>query len=186
VDSAGVAIGAPGWPSSAHGVYSFNRLDPLPTGYALAAPGEVPQFGWLLRSAGDVDGDGCDEAITSNYPEGDGALVWILKCAPLGISERIAAPCGRHGLEIRQIAPTGNADAEFEASGVKGGKLDVQVYDLTGRRAGNAVVEMTCGGRARITWHGQAFGRAWLPCGIYWVRASQVGSTAVRKFAMAK
>ncbi|MEO0083252.1 MAG: T9SS type A sorting domain-containing protein [candidate division WOR-3 bacterium] len=105
IDASDLFAGAPweyGYRGSAYFWLGWNLLDTIPDGF-LRGMNENDVVGYVVAGAGDVDGDGKDEIMVSNYPTmGESAhmRVWVCKYTSVGIEERLTPNAKRLTLQV--------------------------------------------------------------------------------------
>jgi hypothetical protein len=151
------------------------KMDTLPDAWMKGDTADLV-VGFVVQSAGDVDGDGRDEVMTSNYPAPIRQhTVWVCKYIGTGVREqRISgpAPCS-HG-HITCAPNPFRSSAEVRISLDEGFRaadslISLQVCDITGRRI--RTFDVGTGGKL-VRWYGEDDEGVILPNGTYFIRAS--------------
>jgi hypothetical protein len=179
-----IAVGMSSYSGQPNGVYVFRGgRDPDTTADAwmLMPWSEGQLFAWLVRNAGDVDGDGRDEIVCSDYPDIERQRVWILDCTGVGIE----SPHGSPKLDEIRVVAAGNpcvGECRLEVDGCQG-VARVSVHDMSGRRVRRVNLPQPRGGKTIIRWDCRDDGGSLVPSGAYRVdvlcRGRGAGATVV-------
>lgn len=143
-------------------------------------------FGFSVASAGDVNGDGYDDVIAGAplYDQGSGdegrAFVYL---GPLGTVTAVEdAPVTPGSLILRHLGPNPfrtRLDVTYALP--RGGRVQLAVIDVQGRRRAVLVNEERGPGSHAATWDGRDQSGADCPAGIYFLRLAIGESVAVRR-----
>ncbi len=125
-------------------------------------------IGWRVACAGDVNGDGYDEVIFSNYAADSNQTVWVCQYTGPGIAETRREGNKETG-RVLQIYPnpfTNSLDVRFQISD-RNQKISIKIFDVAGKivrqgEEGLGDKETRGQGAIRINTEG-------LPSGVYFV-----------------
>jgi hypothetical protein len=113
-------------------------MDTIPDAYLRGGFGGQ-DIGWKVASAGDIDGDGCDEMIFSNYAvTGIAPSVWVCRYTGPGIQEhacQIVSP--NIHIEPNPFSHILNIDC----SNLGNTSIDIRIFDVAGREVIQYAVE---------------------------------------------
>jgi len=91
-------------------------------------------------------------------------------------------PVGAVALTFAGIAPNPTAGVvRLSLAGSPGALVDVSVHDVRGRLVQRLAGVRLAGGTASITWNGRDHAGRMLPAGVYLVRATSDGASAVAR-----
>lgn len=134
-------------------------------------------MGCVVASAGDVDGDGRDELMVSNYSANpaESSEVWVLKYTVTGVEgeSKITRPLP---IYLRQNRPNPfkvSTEIEFLLSKEEPG--DLAVFNAAGVRVKTIIQGRLSSGKHRATWDGRDDRGTLLPSGVYFVRLRLIG-----------
>lgn len=176
------------------GVYVWISLvpfDTVPDGYAKGEhSGHQP--GWRVTTAADVDGDGVDEVVFSNYASSDSVkTVWVAKYTGTGVEEKRYRRHATHDTRLRQNRPNPFrhlTTISYHLSVPV--RVNLTVYDIAGRLARVLVNEKQEGGTGSTTWDGRDQAGRKVPSGMYFYRLTTEGSksktTETRKLVLVR
>ena len=106
-------------------------LDSLPDAWIRGSQ-PYDEIGWLVASAGDVNGDGKDEIMVSNYAADETPRrVWVCKYTGQGIEERGTLNAIRLTIEVNPNPC--NRHTTISYSLLAESKVSLRVYDITGK-----------------------------------------------------
>jgi hypothetical protein len=107
-------------------------LDSLPDAW-IRGTQSYDEIGWQVASAGDVNGDGKDEIMVSNYGADETSQkVWVCKYTGQGIEESRRPPtANRIPLKIEPNPAKSQTAIRFSLSVIS--KVSLMVYDITGK-----------------------------------------------------
>ena len=175
-----IAVGMSSYSGQPNGVYVYQggpSPDTTADAWIHVPVSEAMLFAYLVRNAGDVDGDGRDEIACSNYPDIERQRVWILDYTGAGIeSPRTERPA--QGM-IRVI-PANNpcvGECRIEVSGCQG-PVWASVYDLNGRRVRCLTSPQSVAGKATLHWDCRTDAGSLVASGAYHVEVTCGGRTA--------
>ena len=133
-------------------------MDTIPDAY-LRGGFTGQDIGWKVASAGDIDGDGRDEVLFSNYA-GVAPTVWACTYTGPAVQEQVSQTI----TPVIQIKPNPFSRAFFIRYNDFGNHdhIDVHMYDITGREVMAYVVR-------DIVRMGISVDARHLPCGVYFV-----------------
>ena len=146
--------------------------------------------GWTVASAGDVDGDGRDEIMTSNYANHKSYhTVWVLEYTGTGVNETsVSYSVDFHHLRLTcspnpfsnstTITLWGGAALAGDGRGVLLG-----VYDVAGRLLRTLEIS---GRSGQVVWHGNAADGNKVHGGVYFVKAISPAEVAPAKVVVVK
>lgn len=143
--------------------------------------GDTPiEVGWVVASAGDVDGDGYDEVMFSNYAADSNQTVWVCRYVGPGITETRRQGDREMG-RFLQIFPnpfTKDLAIRYEINN-NNKKITFKVFDVVGRimKQGEEVTERQ--GVMKINIKD-------LPEGVYFIRVEASDWCAIRKVVKVK
>jgi hypothetical protein len=162
-------------------------FDTVPDGVASQSfAGEDP--GWRVASAGDVNGDGHDEVMFSNYASHDTFnTVWVCKCTGTGVAEDVHRRAERHRFSLIQNYPNpfwGFTLIRFCIPVADAGTGMLDVFDVTGRHVkrlwrGGAQNRGESGPWFAVSWDGTDEMRNRVSDGVYFctLRAGRLEQT---------
>lgn len=185
----GILSGAPIEYDFKGSAYLWLSSVPFDTVRDAIATGSFPQqgLGWLVASAGDVDGDGYDEIMFSNYAGDSMKTVWVCKYTSTGIQEEVHARSRVRGPLLMQNSPNPFSNStliRFRVSGANLPRSSLDIYDAAGRHvrnlwAGHNYKENTGASVIAVSWDGKTGDGNGVPCGVYFctLRAGQFHQT---------
>jgi hypothetical protein len=186
VDSSGVGdiiSGAP-FEDSKGAVYLWlggMPLDSTPDAWATGDP-EGQDLGWQVSTAGDVDGDGCDEVLFSNCWGGRSEFtVWVARYNKTGVAETLRGSSAKGLARILQNHPN-----PFSGETVISLALDLtreatlEIYDVMGAMVRTIAVpastkEPVYTNVRSVRWDGRDAHNMLVPSGIYLVKLRLTG-----------
>lgn len=135
-----LVVGAVSWEQSTQWdgrVYVFCGNDPFPSNPSAFATGDsLQRIGWNVASAGDIDGNGTDEIMFSNYAGYD-SKVWVCKYTGTGIQvaknpkqkiRDIRLVCNPNPFTTSTtVSPRGVSN--YQSTGIS----ELEIYDASGR-----------------------------------------------------
>ncbi len=144
-----------------------NSIDSMYDGW-LQGNSNYYGIGWRVACAGDVNGDGYDEVIFSNYAADSNQTVWVCQYTGPGIAETRREGNKETG-RVLQIYPnpfTNSLDVRFQISD-RNQKISIKIFDVAGKivrqgEEGLGDKETRGQGAIRINTEG-------LPSGVYFV-----------------
>jgi len=147
-------------------------MDTIPDAY-LRGDFIGQEIGWKVASAGDIDGDGCDEVLFSNYAvTGITSAVWACTYTGPAVQEQVSQVIK----PIIQINPnpfSRTLHIRYNNLG-NNDHIKVQVFDISGREVMDyAVMDKTRMGISVDTRH--------LPSGVYFVEVTAESHSVVEK-----
>jgi hypothetical protein len=121
------------------------------------------QIGWYVASAGDVDGDSCDDMIFSSYA-GVQPTVWICKYTGNAVTERSGYDVERAAMiDIYPNPVSKQMIINFEQALTTDAVVPtIRFYDVSGREVMSYVVDDNIQNNIAVDTHN-------LPAGIYFV-----------------
>jgi hypothetical protein len=157
------------------------NLDTIPDAWM---KGTVPDqgIGWNVASAGDVNGDGKDEIMVSNYatiqmPK----RVWICKYTGQGIEERQTQNAEHLPLEVKPNPAKSQTAIRFSLSAES--KVTLKVYDITGKlvKTLRADTRMVKAENYEIRWNLRDDNQKKVATGIYFIEINAGDRVSERK-----
>ncbi len=175
-----IAVGMSSYSGQPNGVYVYQggpSPDTTADAWIHVPVSEAMLFAYLVRNAGDVDGDGRDEIACSNYPDIERQRVWILDYTGAGIeSPRTERPAQN----MIRVIPANNpcvGECRIEVSGCHG-PVRASVYDLSGRRVRCLTSPQSVAGKATLHWDCRTDAGSLVASGAYHVEVTCGGRTA--------
>ncbi len=139
-DYADMIVGAARWNGDRGKTYLFLGDSTLDTTPDASAEGEYPdhQPGWVVASAGDMDRDGVDEIVFSNYACDSVKTVWVAKYTGTGVEEQMPyaiyqIPAVRSMQNWPNPFGAGGTNISFSVNRVPC-HVSLKIYDTLGRR----------------------------------------------------
>ncbi|TET44867.1 hypothetical protein E3J62_09135 [candidate division TA06 bacterium] len=185
----GILSGAPIEYDFKGSAYLWLSSVPFDTVRDAIATGSFPQqgLGWLVASAGDVDGDGYDEIMFSNYAGDSMKTVWVCKYTGTGVQEEARARSKIRSPLLMQNSPNPFSHSTlipFRVSRADAIGSSLDIYDAAGRHvrnlwSGNKDKIDTGGPTYTVTWDGRDGVGHIVPCGVYFctLRAGELKQT---------
>ncbi len=143
-------------------------------------------IGWRVASAGDVNGDGFDEVMFSNYAADSNKSVWVCRYTGPGIEEQRARSVEQKmNLEVNPNPFSKNLTMKFQIPNAKFQtnskfQTSIKIFDTAGRSI-KVFNYLTIQPFNEINWEGaDAFGKI-VPAGVYFVEVEAEGIKEVRK-----
>jgi hypothetical protein len=131
-------------------------------------------IGWMVASAGDVNGDGYDEVMFSNYAADSNKSVWVCRYTGPGIVEQRA-----RGIEqIMQVYPNPFSDhirCRIQDTRYRIKDFCIKIYDIAGRKVMKYDINNSEGETVIDT------DTRHLPAGVYFVQVEMEGIKKVQK-----
>ena len=162
-------------------------FDTVPDGVATGSF-SPEQPAWRVASAGDVDDDGYDEIMFSNYASLDSMkTVWVCKYTGTGIQEEVRARSRVRGPMLIQIFPnpfTGSTLIQFQISSADIANNSLHIYDISGRHvrtlwSSDKGETRPSGSMLSLRWDGKDGNGESVPSGVYFctLRAGELKQT---------
>lgn len=169
-----VLSGAPGDPPDDYGLgigylwVGSETMDTIPDAW-LKGRYYGDAIGRRVASAGDVNGDGFDEVMFSNYTADSNQTVWLCRYTGTAITE-VRSKKRKFGIEVYPNPFTKILSIEFLAVSQK---TKIKIYDVIGREVMFNEIKKQAKS-IRINTQN-------LPCGVYFVEIEADGKTVIRK-----
>jgi hypothetical protein len=148
------------------------HLDSLPDAW-ISGSQPYDEVGWLVASAGDVNGEGKDEIMVSNYAADETPRrVWVCKYTGQGIEERGTLNAIRLTLEVNPNPC--NRYTAISFSLLAESKVSLRVYDITGKlvKTISANQNILKSGNYEMEWDLRDNNRKKVTTGIYFIEIS--------------
>ena len=132
-------------------------------------------IGWTVASAGDVNGDGYDEMMFSNYAADSNKSVWVCRYTGPGIVEQRAGSIG----QIMQIYPNPfrqSLNIRFQPQ--RETQCRIKAYDVSGRLV-KKIYDGLMNDNRTLYWNGEDAGGKTVPQGIYFLTIENLVSGKV-------
>ena len=141
------------------------------------------QIGWEVACAGDVNGDGYDEVMFSNYA-GINPTVWVCRYTGQGITEQRAGSIEQKveiypnpfseliNISFGREHPDRITHSSYGTGRAKG--IELKIYDITGREVMVYEIKYKTGVKLEIDTKN-------LPCGVYFVQVESDKESMIKK-----
>jgi hypothetical protein len=152
--------------------------------------GTIPDqgIGWHVASAGDVNCDGKDEIMVSNYASNfSPKKVWVCKYTGPGIEERETQNVRRLTLEIKPNPSRTHTAIRFTLNARD--KVSLKIYDITGKivKALNDGLTLSEPGNFEIKWDLRDNNQKKVATGIYFIEIKTEDKVSeIRKLTVVK
>ena len=161
-------------------------FDTVPDAYATGSF-SPEQPAWLVASAGDVDGNGYDEIMFSNYARDSMKTVWVCKYTGTGIQEEGRARSRVGGSMLIQIFPNPFSVStliQFQISRADIANASLDIYDAAGRHvrtlwSSDKRETRASGSMLSLKWDAKNGNGKCVPSGVYFctLRAGELKQT---------
>jgi hypothetical protein len=188
-NSEGIISGAPREHNDIGTAYLWlggSLLDTIPDAWIRGTVGG-DGVGWYVASAGDVNGDGKDEIMVSNYASSTTKRVWVCKYTGPGIEERETQNASRFTLEIKPNPSRTHTAIRFTLNARD--KVSLKIYDITGKivKALNDGLTLSEPGNFEIKWDLRDNNQKKVATGIYFIEIKTEDKVSeIRKLTVVK
>jgi len=153
-----------------------NSIDSI---YDAYLQGDIHYYGigWKVASAGDVNGDGYDEVMFSNYASDSNQTVWVCRYTGEGIEE--TRGLGDWETRIIEVYPTICRDGFWILDAgylTTDSKLQIKIYDVIGREVILRQGDGEMGGQGEVVIDMRS-----LPAGVYFVQVGLGTENVIKK-----
>jgi len=159
-----------------------SHFDTMPDAWLMGAAQEAV-VGFMVSTAGDLDGDGRDEFMVSNYPAGGPKYVWVCKYTGVGVQEEEALPV-RNKTMLEAWPNPCHDQVRFFCPHAAGNSA-LEVCDVTGRVVRTLTVGSGASSRAprEAVWDLRDDSGRRVGQGVYVVELEQDGRNATRRYS---
>ncbi len=164
------------WQTGAH-------FDTVPDAWIMEAA-HMQVLGYEVSTAGDLNGDGRDEFMVSNYPADGPKNVWVCKYTGVGLQEEEALRT-RSGTALRAYPNPCRDRVWVSCPPVVGENLTLGVYDVTGRAVRTLEFGWDEASRATqtVSWDLRDNAGRRVGQGVYVIELEQDSGNATRRYS---